>query len=269
MLHITDLCVCYGPLTALDSVTLDIRRGERTILLGRSGAGKSTLLRCLNYLQKPTRGTVVVEGIGPLGERRNLRLHRRRTGTVFQMHHLLPRQTALKNVLLGRLGYYSTLRSLLPLPRRDVELALQCLERVGLLGKALARADRLSGGERQRVGIARALCQEPTILLADEPVASLDPATAEEVMTLLCAVCRQGGVTLVMSLHQLELARRFADRVVGLAAGRVVFDGPPDALGAEDLRTIYGATPEPHPTASPLFQPDMRTTHGEQAPVIA
>jgi phosphonate transport system ATP-binding protein len=276
MLHVRDVSVRYGSLTALECVTVDIRQGERTVLLGRSAAGKTTLLRCLNYLQTPTRGTVSVDGIGPLTDRHNLRLHRRRTGTVFQMHHLLPRHTALKNVLVGRLGYHSTLRSLLPLPRRDVDLALNCLERVGLLGKALTRADQLSGGERQRVGIARALCQEPTLLLADEPVASLDPATAEEILTLLCAVCRQSGLTLVMSLHQLELARRFGDRIVGLAAGRIVFDGPPNALTAEHLRTIYGTTPESSAAASspgsdaasPLSSP-TRTIENDQVPLIA
>ncbi len=241
MIRVTDLSVQFGQLTALESVTLDFRRGEITVLLGRSGAGKSTFLRCLNYLQMPSGGAVVVDGIGDLRDRRNLRRHRLRTGTVFQLHHLLPRQSALKNVLAGRLGYRGTLRSLFPWPREDVELALGCLDRVGLLSRALSRADQLSGGERQRVGIARALCQNPDLLLADEPVASLDPATADLVLTTLCQICRQSKLTLIMSLHQLDLARRFADRIVGLTCGRVVFDGPPGALTAEQVHTVYGS----------------------------
>jgi phosphonate transport system ATP-binding protein len=241
MIRVQGLTVAFGSLTAVDDVTLTFHRGQVTVLLGRSGAGKSSLLRCLNYLQVPTRGSVEVEGAGPLRPGRHLREHRRRTGTIFQLHNLLGRQTALKNVLAGRLGYHSTLRSLFPLPRPDVRLALECLGRVGLADKALERADRLSGGERQRVGIARALCQGPRVILADEPVASLDPATASGVLKLLCEVCRQEHVTLVMSLHQVELARRHADRVVGLARGRVVFDGPPAALTDDHLGAIYDA----------------------------
>jgi phosphonate transport system ATP-binding protein len=241
MIRVRNLSVQFGPLTALDTVTVDFNPGEITVLLGRSGAGKSTLLRCLSYLQIPSRGTVEVSGVGPLSDRRNLRRHRRRTGTIFQLHHLLGRQTVLQNVLAGRLGYRSTLVSLLPWPQADVRFALECLDRVGLLEKASSRADQLSGGERQRVGIARALCQSPNILLADEPVASLDPATAERVMTLLCRICRQSGLTLIASLHQVHLARRFADRIVGLARGRVVFDGAPAALTAEQVETLYDA----------------------------
>jgi phosphonate transport system ATP-binding protein len=240
MIRVRDLTVQFGPLTAVDAVTLEFRRGEITVLLGCSGAGKSTLLRCLNRLQIPSRGTVEVEGIGVLSDHRgNLRRHRQRTGTVFQLHHLLPRQSALKNVLAGRLGYHSTLRSLFPSPRADVRLALECLDRVGLLAKALCRADQLSGGERQRVGIARSLCQKPDVLLADEPVASLDPATADQVLNSLCQICRQSQLTLIMSLHQLELARRFADRIIGLTRGRVVFDGPPAALTDDQVRAVY------------------------------
>jgi len=241
MIHVTGLSVRFGPVTALDSVGLEFRKGEFTVLVGRSGAGKSTLLRCLNHLQLPTRGSVEVDGIGPLSVRRNLRQHRRRTGVIFQLHHLMPGQTALQNVLAGRLGYHSTLRSLFPLPQSEFDRAVACLERVGLLSRALAKVEQLSGGERQRVGIARALCQEPTVLLADEPVASLDPATAEEVMTLLARICREEKLTPVVSLHQLEIARRFGERIVGLADGRVVFDGPPADLSDEHLRAIYGA----------------------------
>jgi phosphonate transport system ATP-binding protein len=249
MIHVTDLSVCFGALTALDGVTLDFRKGEFTVLLGRSGAGKSSLLRCLNHLQIPSRGTVNVNGLGPLSVRRNLRQHRRRTGMIFQLHHLMPGQTALQNVLAGRLGYHSTLRSLFPPPRDDFDRAIACLERVGLLSRALAKVEQLSGGERQRVGIARALCQEPTVLLADEPVASLDPATGDEVMSLLARICREEQLTPIVSLHQLAFARRYGERIVGLAAGRVVFDGRPESLGEEHLRAIYADTAHELPEA--------------------
>ncbi|HXX94567.1 MAG TPA: ATP-binding cassette domain-containing protein, partial [Planctomycetota bacterium] len=172
LLDVENLSVDFpGGIRALRSVSVKIRKGELTVLLGRSGAGKSSLLRCLNLLQTPSSGAVRVADIGDLSRRGALAEHRRRTGMIFQLHHLLPRQTALRNVLMGRLGYHSTLRSLFPLPKRDVRLALACLDRVGLADKALRRADQLSGGERQRVGIARALAQEPRLLLADEPVA--------------------------------------------------------------------------------------------------
>ena len=156
-----------------------------------------------------------------------MRAHRRRTGMVFQQHQLIGRLSVLANVLTGRLGYHSGLRTLLPFSAAEKRLALAAIERVGLLDHALRRADQLSGGQQQRVGIARALAQQPAIVLADEPVASLDPATAERVLALLHRICREDGITAVVSLHQLEFARRFADRIVGLARGEVVFDGPP------------------------------------------
>jgi phosphonate transport system ATP-binding protein len=240
MIQVEGLSVVYpGGVSALRSVTLHVRKGEFTVVLGRSGAGKSTLLRCLNYLTRPTSGMVAVDGLGSLDSAARLREHRRRTGVIYQLHQLLPRLTALRNVLVGRLGHSSTWRSLLPFSRADQELALRCLERVGLLDKALRRVDELSGGERQRVGIARALAQQPRLILADEPVASLDPNTADSMLALLHAICKRDGLTAVVSLHQVALARRYAERIVGIAAGSVVFDGPPTDLTAADLDTIY------------------------------
>jgi phosphonate transport system ATP-binding protein len=160
---------------------------------------------------------------------------------IFQQHQLISRHTAWENVLLGRLAYYSTWRSLLPLPRRDQVLALECLERVGLLDKAMERVDALSGGEQQRVGIARALAQQPRLILADEPVASLDPATAQKIMDLLQDICQQDGITAIVSLHQVEFALNYADRIVALAKGRVVFDGSPGDLTPARLEAIYQA----------------------------
>ena len=225
---------------ALARVDLDVGAGEFLVLLGPSGAGKSTLLRCLNGLVPMTEGTLVA---GPQGVVRGpaaLRALRKRTGMVFQQHQLIGRLTALANVLTGRLGYHSGWRTLLPWPRADRMIALHALDRVGLLDRALHRADQLSGGQQQRVGVARALAQEPRVLLADEPVASLDPASAVQVLSLMHAICKSDGITAIVSLHQVSLARRFADRIVGLADGAVVFGDTPDALDASALARIYG-----------------------------
>jgi phosphonate transport system ATP-binding protein len=226
---------------ALAPLDLEIAAGGFTVLLGPSGAGKSTLLRALNFLVRPTEGRVTTEDGGDLAEARVLRRHRRETGMVFQQHQLIGRVSVLGNVLTGRLGYHSGLRTLLPFGAAEKRLALDALERVGLLEKALARADQLSGGQQQRVGIARALVQRPRLILADEPVASLDPATALRVMELLHGICRADGLTAVVSLHQVELARRFGERIIGLAGGRIVFDGPPEALDEAVIARIYGA----------------------------
>ena len=166
---------------------------------------------------------------------------------IFQHHHLIGRHTALQNVLTSRLGHHPAWRTLFPLPAAERRFTLACLDRVGLLDKALQRAETLSGGERQRVGVARALAQQPRLILADEPVASLDPTAAERVLGLLRRVCREDGITAVVSLHQLGLARTFADRIVGLSGGRPVFDGPTDQLDAGALAAVYPAAPQVAP----------------------
>lgn len=258
MIQLTDLSVRYrDDLVALQPTSLSFGRGEFTVLLGASGAGKSTLLRCLNLLTRPTTGCVKADDIGTIDGRAALQAHRRRTGMIFQQHQLIGRHTALANVLLGRIGYHSVWRSLLPLPRVEQRIALECLDRVGLLQRALDRVDKLSGGQQQRVGIARALAQQPRLMLADEPVASLDPASSRRVLAQLKRICREDGITTVVSLHQVELAMEYADRVVGLAHGRVVFDGSPDALSAGVLEMIYdqspaGAAPRARTTALPI-----------------
>lgn len=264
-LEVRNVSVTFpGKVRAVDSVSLEFRRGELTVLLGRSGAGKSTLLRCLNRLVAPTSGSVLVPGLGDLSDPGVCLEHRRRTGMIFQHHQLLGRRTALDNVLMGRLGRYSPLRSLFPLPRREVRLALDCLERVGLAGLALRRADQLSGGERQRVGVARALAQEPRILLADEPVASLDPVAAHDLLGEIRRICREDGLTAVISLHQLEYARDFGERIVGLRAGRTAFDGDPAALASRGMQGIYEDAPGrdacPSPEAQRLHA-EKRTRH--------
>lgn len=241
VLRVENLGVTYpGGATALRSANVEFRRGEFTVLLGLSGAGKSTLLRTLSHLTMPTSGRVVSSSLGPLDTEEVLRRHRRKTAMVFQHHQLIGRKTALANVMTGRLGYRSSLGSLLPPSRAELRLGLRCLERVGMLEKAMSRADNLSGGQQQRVGIARALAQQPEMVLADEPVASLDPATSEKVLTLLQTVCREDDITAVVSLHQLEYARRFADRIIGLAHAQIVFDGAPDELDESALDLIYG-----------------------------
>ncbi len=243
-------------MTALRDTSIAFRRGEFTVLLGLSGAGKSTLLRSLNRLVTPTGGSVTSE-LGELGSGSALRQHRRRTAMIFQHHQLIERQSALANVLTGRLAFHNTLRSLFPLPRADQEIALSCLARVGLADKALSRVDKLSGGQQQRVGIARALAQQPAIILADEPVASLDPATSVRVLGLLRDICKEDGITAIVSLHQLEYARRFADRVVGLADSQIVFDAAPSELTDAQLERIYAGRSTTQPANTPAEPPVM------------
>lgn len=225
---------------ALAPISIDLADDAVTVLLGPSGAGKSTLLRSMNLLVKPTSGRVVSRHAGDLGVQSALRRHRRDTAMIFQQHQLIDRLTALQNVLTGRLGRHPFWRTLAPFPLADRHLALACLDRVDLFEKALARCDTLSGGQRQRVGIARAMAQQPRIILADEPVASLDPAASRRVLTLLRDICKQDRIPVVISLHQLEYAREFADRIVGLSSGRVVFTGSPAELSDTALGAIYG-----------------------------
>lgn len=240
MLTLTNAECTYPDGTrALHACNLGIEAGKFTVLLGPSGAGKSTLLRMLNGLVSPTGGRVEANGTGDISRRAALKNHRRRTGMIFQQHHLIGRISVLQNVLMGRLAYHGSLTTLLGFSRAEKELALAAIERVGLINEALKRADQLSGGQQQRVGIARALVQQPALILADEPVASLDPATARTVLQLLSDICRKDGLTAVVSLHQVDLAREFADRIVGLKGGKIVFDGPPGELDEQASRGIY------------------------------
>ena len=241
MIRLDDVSVCFARgAPALDRVTLDFPAGRFTVLLGPSGAGKSTLLRTLNGLVVPTSGAATSDGLGPiLASRERLKAHRQRTAMVFQQHHLVGRVSAHANVVAGRLGHMRRIHALLPPPETDRLIALEALERVGLLEKAFRRADRLSGGEQQRVGIARALVQRPALLLADEPVASLDPATTDAILQLLHRIAREDRITAIVSLHQVELATRYADHIVGLNRGQVVFEGAPASLDAAALERIY------------------------------
>ena len=251
---------------ALHPTDLHVVPGEFLVLLGPSGAGKSTLMRALNGLVPPTEGEVWLQDVGVARDRAALRQLRMRAAMVFQQHQLIGRLSALDNVLTGRLGFHSGLRTLLPFPHEDRLIALEALERVGLLDFALRRCDQLSGGQQQRVGMARALAQRPRVVLADEPVASLDPATAQRVLALIHDVCQSAGIAAVVSLHQVDLARRFADRVIGLAAGRVVFDDAPGALDAGALERIYGGVPVAGPREIEAADlPDSQTFLAAQA----
>jgi phosphonate transport system ATP-binding protein len=231
-----------GETMALRDVSLSVKRGEVVTLLGPSGAGKSTLLRCVNGFVTPSAGHVVVNNVRIEPRPRVLRAVRRRAGMIFQQFNLVGRLTVLENVLAGRLAHRPTLPTLARrFPQEDYELAERALARVDLADRAAQRADTLSGGERQRVAIARVLAQEPSILLADEPVASLDPKTSVAVLELIRAIAAEHVLTVLMSLHQIEWARRFCDRIVGLAAGAVVFEGSPDALTGPVIDRIYGS----------------------------
>ncbi len=240
MIELNEVAVRYTPsVVGLHPVSLRFHADQMTVLLGQSGAGKSTLLRTINLLTAPTSGDVVADGVGRLDTAAAIRAHRCRTAMIFQQHQLIGRLTALQNVMVGRVGMAPSWRTLFPSPRRDRLLALECLDRVGLADRALERTSNLSGGQQQRVGIARALAQEPRLILADEPVASLDPGTSHRVLTHLKDIVREDGIPAIVSLHQLDLARTFADRVIALADGRIVFDGAPDSLTAEHLNRIY------------------------------
>ena len=234
---------------ALKACHLDVAKGSFVVLLGPSGAGKSTLLRCINGLVHPTEGELHMQDMGGAVQGSGRwREHRRLTGMIFQQHHLIGRLSVLDNVLMGRIGRRGVLSIVLPWSGADKATALQAIDRVGLINKALERADALSGGQQQRVGIARALVQTPRLMLADEPVASLDPSSAERVLALLHGICKTDGLTAIVSLHQVELARRFADRIVAMRAGEVAFDGPPAELTNDTERAIYaGALSNPAP----------------------
>ncbi|QVL48173.1 MAG: phosphonate ABC transporter ATP-binding protein [Thiocapsa sp.] len=227
---------------ALSEISLEIPAGQVVGLIGPSGAGKSTLIRCVNRLVEPTSGRIWLGDLEltRLG-RRGLRHARRRMGMIFQEYALVERLTVMENLLSGRLGYLSFWSSLIRrFPPADIENAFRLLDRVGLMEHADKRADALSGGQRQRVGIARALAQEPEILLVDEPTASLDPKTSRQIMRLLREVCAERGLAAIVNIHDVVLAREFMMRIVGLRAGAIVYDGGPDGLTPAVLTEIYG-----------------------------
>lgn len=243
LLRIESLSKTYrGGDTALDQVSLSVPAGQVVGLIGPSGAGKSTLIRCINRLVEPSAGQVWLgkQELSGLGTKALCRA-RRRIGMIFQEYALVERLTVMENVLSGRLGYVPFWRSFLRrFPATDVQAAFSLLERVGLGEHADKRADALSGGQHQRVGIARALEQDPELLLVDEPTASLDPKTSRQIMRLIVEICAERQLPAIINIHDVVLARQFTERIIGLQAGRVVFDGSPDALDDEVLTRIYG-----------------------------
>jgi phosphonate transport system ATP-binding protein len=243
ILQLKDLVKVYPSGTrALDGISLDVQRGEFVVLIGLSGSGKSTLLRCINRLVEPTTGSVTFDGVDVTrASGGGLRRMRRRIGMIFQQFNLVRRSSVFSNVLAGRLGSRPLWRTIAFRPtREDVALAFENLQRVGIVDKAYARADALSGGQQQRVGIARALMQRPDVMLADEPVASLDPATSHSVMKYLEEINKKDGITVICSLHFLSLARRYGTRVVALKGGKVAFDGLPKDIDERRFKEIYG-----------------------------
>ncbi|MGE3924342.1 MAG: phosphonate ABC transporter ATP-binding protein [Lautropia sp.] len=226
----------------LKGIDLDFGDSGVTAIIGPSGTGKSTLIRCINRLVQPTEGSIVFKGQDLARVRGEaLRQARRRIGMVFQEYNLVERLTVMENLLSGRLGYVSPFAAWLRrFPQADIDRAFELLDIVGLGNFAQARADSLSGGQRQRVGIARAMMQRPELLLADEPTSSLDPKTSVEIMTLMRELSDQHRIPVILNIHNVPLAKRFADRIVGMTGGNVVYDGPAGAIGDNHLSTIYG-----------------------------
>lgn len=253
MLHIHQLTKCYDTGDpALSNVNLDVAKGQVMALIGPSGAGKSTLIRCVNRLVEPSSGEIRLGDTSLTAlNAGQLRQARRRMGMIFQEYALIDRLTVMENVLSGYLGYVGFWKSFLRrFPAEVIGEAFRLLERVGLERFIDKRADALSGGQRQRVGIARALLQNPDILLVDEPTASLDPRTSRQIMRLIRELCQERQLTAIINIHDVRLAQQFSDRIVGLRSGEIVFDGQPEGLSAETLTRIYGeedwtATMEP------------------------
>lgn len=247
MLKIENLVKTYdGDVQALKGVSFEVPKGQFLAVIGLSGSGKSTLLRCINRLVEPTSGKVLWNGVDVTSASQDeLRRVRRRIGMVFQHFNLVHRSSVLTNVLAGRLGYVNPAWSLFNrFPKHDVQKAMEQLERVGIGDKWRHRADELSGGQQQRVGIARALMQDPEMILADEPVASLDPVLAHSIMQYLELINKEDGVTVICSLHFLDLVHRYADRAIALNEGVVCFDGPPEEIDDVKFKEIYGKDAE-------------------------
>lgn len=243
MIKFENVNVTYpGGVVALKDLNLEIKDGDFIIIVGLSGAGKSTLLRTINNLVKPTSGTVYLEDIDVTNaKKKDLKLIRSKIGMIFQTFNLVNRSTVLKNVLTGRLSNVSTIRSVLGFwPKEEKKLAFEALNQVEILEKAYVRASNLSGGQQQRVGIARALSQKPKVMLADEPVASLDPITSRVVMSYLKKINTELGITTIVNLHFLDLAKEFGDRLIGLRDGKLVFDGNVNQVSDDDFENIYG-----------------------------
>ncbi|COT19124.1 phosphonate ABC transporter ATP-binding protein [Staphylococcus cohnii] len=226
----------------LDRINLNIEKGDFAVIVGLSGSGKSTLLRSINRLHDITEGEILIDGKSMTKASGNQLLEMRRNiGMIFQNFNLVKRSSVMRNVLSGRVGYHPTWKMILGLfPKEDKIKALEALDRVNILDKYKSRSDELSGGQQQRISIARALCQEPAIILADEPVASLDPLTTKQVMDDLKRINQELGITIIINLHFVDLAREYGTRIIGLRDGQLVFDGPVERATDEAFNEIYG-----------------------------
>jgi phosphonate transport system ATP-binding protein len=247
MLRIENLTKVYPNGTqALTDVSFEVADGEFLVIIGLSGSGKSTLLRCINRLVEPTSGKITFDGVDVTAARGGeIRKIRRQIGMIFQQFNLVKRSSVMNNVLSGRLGYVDTMTSLLGTwSAEDRQRAINSLDQVGLAEKAHVRADSLSGGQQQRVGIARALMQEPKVILADEPVASLDPVLAHSILKYLEQLNKERGITVLCSLHFLDLVHRYATRVIALKDGKLVFEGTPKQIDDAQFKAIYGQEAE-------------------------
>ena len=225
----------YSQHIVLDNISFEVEKGEIVAIIGPSGAGKTTLMRCIASLDEPDEGKIFFNGNDEIKNGK-----KRKIGMVFQEFNLIPRLTVLMNVLVGRLGYTNKLMSLLGIfSDKDVEIALESIKKVGLQHKINEKVSKISGGEKQRVGIARALTQEPEVILADEPVSNLDPRTGEKILNDFVRICREKDLIVIMNLHQIDYAKNFADRIIGLNRGKIVFEGTPSQLTEKVVRRIY------------------------------
>ncbi|MBM7635023.1 phosphonate ABC transporter ATP-binding protein [Geomicrobium sediminis] len=265
MIEFKDVSLTYpNGHQGLKNVNLKIEQGEMIVVVGLSGAGKSTLIRSINQLVKPTSGELMVDGKNSLAfNERDLRKMRTDIGMIFQSYNLVRRMSVLRNVLSGALGRTSTARSIFGLfKHEDKQLALRSLDRVGIAEKAYSRADQLSGGQQQRVSIARALTQKTKVFLADEPVASLDPPTSHIVMKDLRKINREDNITMIVNLHFIDMAMEYADRIIGMRNGEVVFDGPASEVTEKTFEDIYG---RPIKEDDKMSEQDEETTENETA----
>ncbi|MGP4081939.1 phosphonate ABC transporter ATP-binding protein [Pseudalkalibacillus sp. R45] len=243
MIEMKDLSLVYPNGTqGLKNINVKINEGEFVVIVGLSGAGKSTFIRSINQLVTPTEGQLIVDDEDILKYKgKDLRKLRTKVGMIFQNYNLVKRSTVMKNVISGRLGHTGTLKSILNLySKEDMALAYESLKRVNIEEKLYSRADQLSGGQQQRVSIARVLTQQPSVVLADEPVASLDPPTSHQVMKYLKKINREDNITTIVNLHFIDMAMEYADRIIGMRAGEIVFDGPASEVNEKTFEEIYG-----------------------------
>jgi phosphonate transport system ATP-binding protein len=265
MIKIEGLKKSYAGKEVLKGIDLEVKSGEFLVVLGPSGAGKSTMLRCINGLTPLDEGRIVIDGT-VFDSKRESGGRLRPVAMIFQHHNLVKRLTVLKNILVGRMAGMSSILSALQIfPKRDVEIAMDCLKRVELTHKAMSRGDQLSGGEQQRIGIARALAQQPAVILCDEPVASLDPKSSRVVLGYLKAICKEEGIAVICNLHQVDYAVEFGERIVGLSDGKVVFDDTPDHLTVDVVHQIYPGLEDPG--VARVLRPGNKSRPGPFQPV--